>query len=261
MFSGRAQGVLTGELVQRLRADGFAMSRYRLPRVTIARYCDAVETMAPVAGVRTRGETYAARDLFEAAPAIREMASLPLIRNLVEQILGPQAFVVRAVLFDKRPTANWKVAWHQDLTILVRERHESAGFGPWSIKAGIPHVQPPISVMEQLLTVRVHLDACDARSGALRVLPASHRSGKLTAEEIHKRTGSESAFTCTAAVGGVMIMRPLLLHASSAALVPRRRRVVHFDFAAMELPYPLTWHTRAPLYEPVVETSSAVRRD
>ena len=45
-------------------------------------------------------------------------------------------------------------------------------------------------------------------------------------------------------------MRPLLVHASSPATVPSRRRVVHLEFAAAELPSPLEWAERVPVVTP-----------
>src|SRR5262245_7189469 len=86
----------------------------------------------------------------------------------VEPILGPGAFVVRGLFFDKTPRANWKVSWHQDLTIAVRVRIEAPGFGPWSLKAGVVHVQPPAEILERMATVRLHLDDCSESNGPLR---------------------------------------------------------------------------------------------
>jgi hypothetical protein len=97
------------------------------------------------------GPLYAIRDLMTVAPLVRDVADSGPLRRLVEPILGPDTFPVQGLLFDKPPDANWKVPWHQDLTIPVRARVDVAGFGPWSVKEGVPHVQPPRSVLEQML--------------------------------------------------------------------------------------------------------------
>jgi ectoine hydroxylase-related dioxygenase (phytanoyl-CoA dioxygenase family) len=171
----------------------------------------------------------------------RNIAASPEIRALVEPTLGHLARPVRGILFDKLPSANWKVPWHQDLSIAVAQRLDVAGFGPWSVKEGVTHVQPPVELLQNMLTVRLHLDDCQSDNGPLRVLPGSHRLGVLDAKQIAslRTTTAESVCTCNA--GDVVLMRPLLLHASSAAQKVGHRRVVHIEFAATELPWGLRW--------------------
>jgi ectoine hydroxylase-related dioxygenase (phytanoyl-CoA dioxygenase family) len=185
------------------------------------------------------------RDLLAISSAASRLARHPLVRDAAEAVLGPDCFVVRSLLFDKTDAANWKVAWHQDLTIAVAERIELPGFGPWSIKAGIVHVQPPVTVLARMLAVRVHLDDCNEENGPLRVIPGSHRSGRLAADAIAAAKEATPAVTCAVARGGILLFRPLLLHASSEATQPRHRRVVHFEFAAEPLPGCLKWHSQA----------------
>ncbi len=150
------------------------------------------------------------------------IAELPA--SLAECVLGPECFAVRGILFDKTPTTNWKVVWHQDLSIAVRERRDVPGFGPWSEKAGVTHVQAPANLLARMLAVRVHLDACAADNGPVRVLPGSHREGRLSSNAIeHWKTTTEPV-TCVVPRGGLLAFRPLLLHASSPALHPFHRR-------------------------------------
>lgn len=160
-------------------------------------------------------------------------------------MLGPDARLVRSILFNKRPEANWQVAWHQDLSIAVREHIETPGFGPWSVKEGAPHVQPPPWVLEQMLTLRLHLDAADAGNGALWVIPGSHRLGRLPASEASAHAANHSPALCAAEAGDALLMRPLLLHASRKSTSDRPRRVIHLEFAASELPAPLSWYESA----------------
>ncbi len=174
-------------------------------------------------------------------PAIGSLAASPILRALIDPTLGPNAVPVRAILFDKTPDANWKVAWHQDLTIAVKERVEVDGYGPWSEKDGIIHVQPPRDVLESMLAVRIHLDESSAGNGPLRVLPGSHRAGKLRDAEIPTWCERAMEHVCLVPRGGALLMRPLLIHASSPARTPGHRRVIHIEYANRALAAGLEW--------------------
>ena len=119
------------------------------------------------------------RDLLQRSPEIAGFAACEAVAHLVNPLLGGKAFAVRAILFDKTPEANWRVAWHQDMTIAVSEKRDVPGFGPWSMKDGVPHTHAPVSLLERMLTLRLHLDDCEESNGVLRVIPGSHRQGKL----------------------------------------------------------------------------------
>jgi ectoine hydroxylase-related dioxygenase (phytanoyl-CoA dioxygenase family) len=176
-------------------------------------------------------------------PSIQALAISKPVREIMETVLGPECFAVRGIFFNKTRSSNWKVVWHQDLTIAVRERADVCGFGPWTMKAGILHVQPPPEVMNGLLAIRLHVDESGIDNGPLRVIAGSHREGRISAERIGSWE-KENSITCTVPKGGALIMRPLLLHASSACAVPKSRRVIHLEFAAAELPQGLDWHHR-----------------
>lgn len=157
-------------------------------------------------------------------------------------LTGGSLVPVRSILFDKTADQNWPVAWHQDLTISVREKMMAAGYGPWSVKDGVDHVQPPVSLLEQMVTVRVHLDETSAGNGALKVIPGSHQLGKIPAESIRAHTEG-SHVVCECEPGDVFLMSPLLLHASSRSATPLRRRIVHIEYAPPQaLEKGLTWH-------------------
>lgn len=177
-----------------------------------------------------RGDTHAKRNLLDISE-VRELALS--LRPIVESFLGTGPFAVRGTLFDKIAGANWHVPRNQDLTILVRERRDVEGFGPWTIKGGRTAVQTPREVLERMLAVRVHLDDCPPDNGALRLLPGSHRQGYV-GEEVtpHLRAGD------------ALLMRPLTVHASSPSANASHRRVIHIDFAASDLPGGLEWFER-----------------
>lgn len=189
---------------------------------------------------------YALRNLVDIVPETTELLKHPALTSIVTAILGQNAFLVRSTLFDKTDGANWGVFWHQDLAIAVKERHELPGFHAWTKKAGVVCVQPPTEILSQILTVRLSLDACHADNGALKVLPGSH-SAKWNSGDIDQMTREHSEVLCETRTGGAVLMSPLTLHASSPMNVPGHRRVIHFEFAAMELPEPLEWNYRLPI--------------
>ena len=219
--------------------DGFAVVPSLISRERVE---SLIEAVAPAVWDQDRrgGRRYARRNLLLVA-AVRELAESREVRGVLEQILGPQAFAVRGLLFDKTRDANWKVPWHQDLAIAVQRKAEMEGFGPWSLKAGVVHVQPPRWVLEQMVTVRVHVDDCDEGNGPLRVVPGSHRDGVLSGGQIAERVRAHKPVALCTSAGGAVVMRPLLLHASSAAVKAAHRRVIHLEFAGVELPEPLRW--------------------
>jgi hypothetical protein len=226
-----------------LDSHGFTLLPDGVAEVDVDSLLRAIEaaTSRDSGSVRRRESVYAIRNVLDVVPEARELAESPQLRTLVEPVLGASCFPVRGILFDKVSGANWKVPWHQDLSIAVRERIEVEGFGPWSQKAAVPHVQPPTEVLERILTLRLHLDNCHSTNGPLRVLPASHRDGRLSAQQIAEWRERAAEVSCVLPRGGVLLMRPLLLHASSAAQVPGHRRVLHIEWAAEELPGGLQW--------------------
>jgi ectoine hydroxylase-related dioxygenase (phytanoyl-CoA dioxygenase family) len=218
-----------------LERDGFAILDGAVEPELIAELRTEVPAAGSQAGVR---------NLLANHPVVRQAARSASVRAAAEAVLGPRCFAVRAILFDKTPEANWKVAWHQDLTIAVRHGRCVVGFTAWSEKQGVVHVQPPVPVLERILAMRVHLDDCQAENGPLRVLPGSHREGRLDAAAIHRWKARGSDVQCVVGQGGLVLMRPLLLHASSEARIAGQRRVLHLEFAADELPGNLEWFDR-----------------
>ncbi len=182
-------------------------------------FCDTVEIGR--GGVRNLLE----RDWVQA------IANHSSIRSAVDLILGKKAFAFKAILFDKSADSNWKVPWHQDISVPVYERREEAGWGPWTVKAGVLHVQAPAPVLEQILAVRVHLDAVTAENGPMRVIPGSHLAGRIN-ESGMVSWRSKPEVVCIGEQGSLLLMKPLLLHASSLAISPSHRRVLHLEFGA-----------------------------
>ncbi len=227
-----------------VETDGFAIVEDVLPHSAVEHLLTSLEHIGDTGSVRKRGGIFAVRNLLDVSPEVRELAHSEAIRTLVEPVLGERFFPVRGILFDKIPDANWKVPWHQDVTIAVEERVETEGFGPWSMKADVLHVQPPAEVLEHMVSVRLHLDNCGEENAALRVIPGSHLHGRIPEDEIPAMRQTPEV-VCAVGVGGALLMRPLLLHASSPSRVPGHRRVVHLDYASVQLPNGMQWFSEA----------------
>ena len=212
--------------------DGATVFRASLAREQL-RVVEAALSDLPCyrAGIRLQGIDDLARAFEAAEPAARCAAS----------VLGPDCRPVRAILFDKTPARNWSLAWHQDRTVAVKERIEVAGFGPWSVKNGMPHVEPPIALLARMATLRIHMDAVPATNAPLLIARGSHRLGRIAASEVAEVVRRCGTIACLAEPGDVWVYATAILHASEAAATPSRRRVLQVDFAVEELPGGLEW--------------------
>lgn len=221
---------------QSIAAVGWAVTEPVVDAEVIAELRECVRPLAQSG----RG---GARNLLD-EPRIASLAASPALRQFARAVLGEACFAVRALFFDKTPDANWKVVWHQDLTVATQHRSDVPDYGPWTEKAGVPHVQPPTEILEQMLAVRLHLDPCTGDNGPVRVISGTHQLGRLSADTIDLIRAEQAESVCLASEGAVLAFRPLILHASSPALQPAHRRVIHIEYAARELATPLVWHRR-----------------
>lgn len=148
-------------------------------------------------------------------PCVQKLANDPRILGLSRRILGENSIPFRATLFDKSPNSNWLVVWHQDTALPLQEKRETPGWGPWSIKDGVTYAHAPFKALEQILALRIHLDDSIETNGPLRVIPGTHVHGVLTDEELQKLDSEIDPVTCAVGKGGVIAMRPLIVHASN----------------------------------------------
>jgi hypothetical protein len=168
-------------------------------------------------------------------------AVLPPLTAIAAGLIGEGAFPVRAVAFDKTQDTNWAVAWHQDRTVAVRQRVDTEGFGPWSTKDGVPHVAPPVNVLRDMVTLRLHVDPCGADNAPLKVALGTHRLGAVAADQASRVANACPLRVCEAGAGDVWACSTLILHASERSRSHGRRRVLQVDFAAAPLPPGLEW--------------------
>ena len=181
------------------------------------------------------------RRVFEREARVVEVLRGTRVPGLLREVGGAGVRVVRTIVFDKSPEANWAVPWHQDAVVALRERHEVDGFGPWSVKDGEPHARPPREVLDRIGVLRIGLDACGPGNGPVRVVPGSHRLGVLSSDALDRAVEAGQVVECCTQEGGALLMRPHLVHASSRSAEPARRRVLHLEFTDAELPAPLAW--------------------
>lgn len=168
-------------------------------------------------------------------PPVAALARDSRLVSLATGILGGSAFPYRATIFDKLPEANWLVVWHQDIALPLQERREIPGWGPWSLKEGVIYAHAPANALDRVVALRVHLDDSTSKNGPLRVLPGTHMAGVLTDDDIQPLTSQISPVDCLVAEGGVVVMRPLIVHASSKSTSTAPRRVIHIEYAVSAL--------------------------
>ncbi|HTQ60809.1 MAG TPA: phytanoyl-CoA dioxygenase family protein [Candidatus Solibacter sp.] len=210
---------------QQIENYGFAIVPEVLSDAEISALCTALrlsELPRSRAGIR-----HAMKDASVAA-----LARDPRLLHLAQETLGPRAIPFRATLFDKSPTSNWLVVWHQDTALPLKEPQEVPGWGPWSVKDGVHYAHAPASALVQVLALRLHLDDSVAKNGPLRVLPRTQDLGVLSDEQLHELSTKVDAIDCFVPRGGILAMRPLIVHASSKSQSAAPRRVLHIEYAS-----------------------------
>lgn len=188
---------------------------------------------------RKSSDLFAIRQFLKEVPEAKVIIFNEKLKDIIQNLFGGNYFAVKSIYFDKPETSNWFVAYHQDLTISVDQKMELEGFGPWTIKQNQYAVQPPLEILENIFTIRIHLDDTNENNGALKVISASHKKGIYRPETIDWKIEKEAI--CCVPSGGIMIMKPLLLHSSSRTIDSRRRRVIHIEFSNIEFENGLIW--------------------
>jgi hypothetical protein len=231
----------------RLDRDGFVLLSGVFSAELVRRVVDewaAAMAAADVTSILANGgPAYGARNVLRLWPGVIRLARHPALAGPLLRVLGPTGGVVRGLYFDKPPGHSWALPWHRDRTVAVKAHGRRGVFDKPTVKAGVPHVEGPVELLAGMVTARIHLDPMTPHNGPLRVAPGSHRTGDPDAD---------AATTLHCAAGDVLLMRPLLLHASGHTdpSHPAHRRVVHLECA----PHPdladgYDWHDFVPLRE------------
>lgn len=191
---------------------------------------------------RKSRDLFAIRQFLKEIPSVVELVFNDKIKAVTSNFFGENYFVVKSIYFDKPEASNWYVSYHQDLTISVDKKVDLANFGSWTTKHNQFSVQPPLNILKNIFTIRIHLDDTDENNGALKVIPKSHLKEIYRPETIDWTTEKEA--TCSVLKGGIMIMKPLLLHSSGRTNNNKKRRVIHIEFSNEELPGEINWAER-----------------
>lgn len=188
---------------------------------------------------RKSTDLFAIRQFLREIPEVHKLLFTDKFKTAIKSIIGDNFFIVKSIYFDKPEKSNWFVSYHQDLTISVDKKTDIANYGPWTVKQNQFAVQPPLDILESIFTIRIHLDNTDEDNGALKVVPGSHLKGIYRPETIDWTREKETV--CSVPKGGIMLMRPLLLHSSSRTTNNNQRRVIHLELSNTDLNPELNW--------------------
>ncbi len=191
---------------------------------------------------RKSADLFAVRQFLKEIPATVDVIFNENLKTIIQQVFGKDYFAVKSIYFDKPEQSNWFVSYHQDLTISVDKKVELINYGPWTVKQNQFAVQPPVDILQNIYTIRIHLDDADENNGALKVITSSHLKSIYRPETIDWNKESETI--CNVKQGGIMIMKPLLLHGSNRTTNNHKRRVIHIEFSNIELPTEIKWAER-----------------
>lgn len=223
-----------------IQENGFTVINHIFPDEEIRKISELIQNIdSSKETFRKSKDLFAIRQFLKEIPEVKDLVFNDKLKTIVGEIFGKNYFTVKSIYFDKPETSNWYVAYHQDLTISVDKKVALENFGPWTTKQNQFAVQPPLDILENIYTVRIHLDDTDENNGALKVVPKSHSKGIYRPETIDWNVETETI--CNVEKGGVMIMKPLLLHGSNRTTNARRRRVIHIEFSDKDLPEELNW--------------------
>jgi ectoine hydroxylase-related dioxygenase (phytanoyl-CoA dioxygenase family) len=231
------------DIKEKVLKDGFAITNKIYTDIEVELLLDTISAAdSTKPAFRKSNDLFAIRQFFKEIPEAAAIVFNSSLNLLIKETFGADFFLVKAIYFDKPEKSNWFVSYHQDLTISVDKRIDLDGFGPWTTKQNQFAVQPPLAILEDKFTIRIHLDKTTEENGALKVIPGSHRKGLYRPETINWE--KETEYNCTIEGGSAMIMKPLLLHSSGRTTNNSKRRVLHLEFSRSSLPASLNWSER-----------------
>ena len=213
-------------MIKALNQNGYVIKNFLFSSVIIDEIIDEIHQS------KKTENNFAIRQFIHSIPAIKSLIFNNKFTNFIKEQLGIEYFLIKAIYFDKPPDSNWIVPWHQDLMIVSNYKKEVKGFSKWRLKNDNYYVQPTIDYLENIVTIRLHLDDCTIENGALKIIAGSHKNGVNQKLDFDK----EKSIICEVKKGGALVMKPLTYHASKRTENNQNRRVIHLEFASKELP-------------------------
>lgn len=247
---------------EQLQRDGFVLLKGLLSISEIQDWLNYIATQLKLVevngtdgfrnAIQSRdGRVSGIRNILDFLPYLREAWRRPSLEQWLIRELGDEAGLVRGLYFDKPPGASWSLPWHKDRTLAVRSHPGPSDFFQHpTTKAGVRHVEADQRLLNDMLTLRFHLDPADQENGALWVQPGSHLDEVHNGREVQRTSDARDAVLVEAEAGDVLVMRPLLNHSSgnSDSTTHRHRRIVHLEFARRRhLPDEYQWQWYVPL--------------
>jgi len=216
--------------------DGYQIIEQFIDRQTVNDLSHAI-------GDRLKTDSsYGIRNLHHKIPLINKLANSQMVIDRLSKYTNYRQFrLIKAIYFNKNPQHNWSVPWHQDKTIAVKNKVVVPGYKNWTVKQGVPHVQPPLEVLNKITAIRIALDDSNVDNGGLKIILSSHSLGVLNQAEIDRVTQQQTALSFSLKAGDALVMHPLILHSSNRSICDRSRRIIHLEYSSGDLS-PLAWY-------------------
>lgn len=232
--------IISKNYKKELETNGFTILKSIYSLVEIEDICNEIEKISDSTNLtfRKTKDLFAIRQFLKEVPSVEKLIFNNVLKEILDSIFGKEYFVVKSIYFDKPEESNWFVGYHQDLTISVDKKLELKDFSNWTLKQNQYSVQPSDEVLKNICTIRIHLDDTNEENGALKVIPNSHH--EVIRLDTFDFKNKKDTF-CNVPKGGIMIMKPLLFHASNKTTNKERRRVIHLEFSNKNLPNELSW--------------------
>lgn len=235
------------EAKNKLNDDGFSVINDVYTEneiIEISTLINQLDTSNPI--FRKTDDLFAIRQFIKEVPEIKNLIFNAKLKNIIHQIGNSDFFIVKSIYFDKPEKSNWFVSYHQDLTISVNEKKELTNFTNWTKKHNQFAVQPPTDILENIFTIRIHLDDTNSENGALKVLKKSHQKSVSRIDAVNFL--NEEEVICNVKSGGIMLMKPLTYHGSNKTTNNKNRRVIHIELSNRMLPEGIRWSEYAPIF-------------
>ena len=231
-----------------LSSDGYYIIEGALTVAQCDHLLTQIETAFQInqASIRSsRGTVYAARNLIDHLDNLTSLVQSTGLSNHLKEAIGDDCGLVRVLYFDKPSDRSWSLPFHKDLTIAVKDNSlPTENFSKPTRKSGVDHIEASEDILQNMLTLRIHLDTVTTANGPLQVIPGSHLSGKMVVPY------QRDAVKVLVDRGDVLAMVPMIAHGSGHSDPDQQlhRRILHLEFSGTrDLPDGYQWKHFLPV--------------